>query len=146
VSIIRSFFPFIVLALFCLALPVSISAEEISKDDEKTFKEIISSQISAFQADNADAAFAFATPKLQEIFKSPENFISMVQQGYAPVYRPKSFEFGPAKLKDGQPTQAVSIIGPAGTLWAALYTFERQPNGSWRISGVYLVKQPGATA
>lgn len=143
---IRSVFSVILFVVFCFVLPLNVSAEEISKDDEKAFKEIISSQIMAFQADNADAAFAFATPKLQEVFRSPENFISMVQQGYEPVYRPKSFEFGPTEFKDGQPTQVVSIIGPAGALWAALYTFEQQPNGSWRISGVYLVKQQGAAA
>lgn len=109
---------------------VKAGAEEIAKRDAAAFQERITSQIMAFQADNADAAFAFATPKLQQIFRSPENFISMGRQGYAPVYRPKSFEFGLAELKNGQPTQIVAIVGPSGTLWAALYTFEQQPNGN----------------
>lgn len=134
----------ILFSLVCAMVSVKAGAEEIAKGDAAAFREIITSQIMAFQADNADAAFAFATPKLQQIFRSPENFISMVRQGYAPVYRPKSFEFAQAELKNGQPTQIVTIVGPSGTLWAALYTFERQPNGSWRISGVYLVKQSGA--
>ncbi|USG61843.1 DUF4864 domain-containing protein [Sneathiella marina] len=131
-------------SLVCVIVAVAASADEIANEDAAAFQEIITSQIKAFQVDNADAAFAFATPKLQEIFRSPENFISMVKQGYAPVYRPKSFEFGPAELKNGQPTQIVTIVGPKGTLWAALYTFEQQSNGNWRISGVYLVKRPGA--
>ncbi|MEH6524563.1 MAG: DUF4864 domain-containing protein [Sneathiella sp.] len=143
---IKTLITAIFFSLVCTTISVKAGAEEINKGDAAAFQEIITFQIMAFQADNADAAFAFATPKLQEIFQSPENFISMVRQGYAPVYRPKSFEFGQTELKDGHPTQVVTIVGPSGTLWAALYTFEQQPNGSWRISGVYLVKQPGAAA
>ncbi len=127
-------------------LPTMGAAEDLTDSDKQAFQKIISSQIAAFRVDNADAAFAFASPRIQQIFRDPQVFITMVKQSYFPVYRPKSFEFGQAELKHGQPTQIVKILGPNGVPWAALYTFEKQGDGSWRISGVYLLKQEGAAA
>jgi hypothetical protein len=42
----------------------------------------------------------------------------------------------------GQPEQQVFVIGPDGRGYLAHYMMERQPNGSWRISGCYL-ERPG---
>lgn len=127
-------------------LPTLVAAEDLTDGDKQAFQKIISSQIAAFRVDNADAAFAFASPRIQQIFGDPQVFITMVKQSYFPVYRPQSFEFGKAELKQGQPTQIVKILGPKGVPWAALYTFEKQDDDSWRISGVYLLRQEGAAA
>ena len=37
--------------------------------------------------------------------------------------------------------QAVQLTDEAGDTWLALYTLEKQPDGSWLISGCTLVKQ-----
>jgi len=128
------------------AIPFPATAEDLTDGDKQAFQEIITNQIAAFRIDNADAAFAFASPRIQQLFGDPQVFISMVRKSYSPVYRPQFFEFGEAALKQGQPTQVVKILGPKGTPWAALYTFEKQGDGSWRISGVFLLKQDGAAA
>jgi hypothetical protein len=142
---ILKFLSFSVIALW-MFMPSLSAAEALTENDKKAFQKIITNQIAAFRVDNADAAFAFASPRIQQIFGDPQVFITMVKQSYFPVYRPKSFEFGDAELKNGQPTQVVKILGPNGILWAALYTFQKQEDGSWRISGVYLLKQDGAAA
>jgi hypothetical protein len=36
-------------------------------------------------------------------------------------------------------------VGPDGQAVIALYVMERQPDGSWRINGVYLLQVPGET-
>ena len=64
----------------------------------------------------------------------------MVQRGYAPVYRHKTFEFGEAKVSDGVIAQRVHIIDAEGQAWEALYTLERQPDGSLKITGCSLLK------
>jgi hypothetical protein len=33
-----------------------------------------------------------------------------------------------------------------GEFWAALYTLEQQPDGSWKITGCYILKKPGEMA
>jgi hypothetical protein len=64
----------------------------------------------------------------------------MVQQGYAPIYRHKSFEFGEARVADGMIAQRVHIIDADGEAWEALYTLEQQPDGSLKITGCSLLK------
>jgi hypothetical protein len=63
-----------------------------------------------------------------------------VQRAYAPVYRHKSFEFGEARAADGQVAQRVHIIDANGQPWEALYTLERQSDGSFKIIGCTLLK------
>jgi len=133
------------LGLFWITL-IPAAADELTEADKAGFQKIISAQIAAFRENNARAAFAFASPSIQNIFGDPHVFMTMVKQTYLPVYRPKYFEFGLAELKQGTPTQIVSILGPNGAPWSALYTFERQPDKSWRISGVYLLKLKGTEA
>ena len=66
--------------------------------------------------------------------------MAMVRNSYAPVYRHKSFEFGEARVSDGQIAQRVHIIDAEGVPWEALYTLEEQPDGSVKIIGCVLLK------
>ena len=53
---------------------------------------VIQSQIDAFQADDFARAFSFASPTIQGMFGTPENFGLMVKEGYPMVYRPAEVE------------------------------------------------------
>ena len=129
--------------LIVFVMPITTSAQTVSNDDQATFQQIISDQIDAFREDDAAAAFSFAAPGVQQKFNNPQTFITMVKRGYLPVYRPQQFTFGTISDELGHPTQRVSVIGPDGTLWIALYGMQKQPDGSWRIGGVALIKPPG---
>jgi hypothetical protein len=72
--------------------------------------------------------------------------MSMVKNGYQPVYRQKSFAFGDIKQSGDRPVQEVTIIDLEGNVWTALYTMQKQPDGSWKISACTLVKVPGVNA
>lgn len=130
------------LALFVfLSLPAQ--AEDLSAQDKSAFQAIISDQIAAFQADDGAKAFGFASPGIQSMFPNPLLFMDMVKRGYQPVYRPQSFTFGESGINPaGRPFQKVTIIGPDGLTYEALYSMERQPDGSWKISGCALVRAP----
>jgi hypothetical protein len=109
-------------------------------DDVAAAQNIIRAQEQAFGRDDAATAYSFASPALQEVFQRPEIFMMMVQQGHAPVYRHRSFEFGEARVSDGHIGQRVHIVDENGEAWEALYTLEQQPDGSLKITGCSLLK------
>lgn len=107
---------------------------------------VIESQLRSFLADDAEGAWSFASPGIQRMFGTREVFMAMVRQGYAPVYRPRDWTFGEMRDTPSGPEQDVRIVDEAGDGWIAVYSMERQPDGSWRISGCRLVKAPPPTA
>ncbi len=136
---------FSLLAFLATCLPVG--AQGVSEAEATEFQRIITGQLNAFNADDGDAAYSFAAPSIQRLFPTPETFMSMVRKSYAPVYRRQSYAFGRiGNEMGGQPTQHVTIIDANGKAWTAFYAMERQPDGSWKISGCLLVEAPATDA
>ena len=104
---------------------------------------VIERQIDAFRHDDAGAAFAFASPALRQQFGTQDRFLEMVRKLYQPVYRPRSFTYGETRDTPAGVDQVVRIQDQNGIDWDALYSFEREPDGTWAISGCRLVKAPG---
>jgi len=122
------------------ALLIGLSSPAGAADDVAAAQSVIRSQAEAFSRDDAAEAYSYAAPAIKGIFPQADIFMSMVQQGYAPVYRHKSFEFGEARVADGTIAQRVHIIDANGEAWEALYTLEQQPDGSLKITGCSLLK------
>ena len=122
------------------ALLIGLVTPARAADDVAAAQGVIRSQAEAFGRDDAAAAYSYAAPLIKGIFPQAEIFMSMVQQGYAPVYRHKSFEFGEARASDGTIAQRVHIIDANGEAWEALYTLELEPDGSLKITGCSLLK------
>jgi ketosteroid isomerase-like protein len=40
----------------------------------------------------------------------------------------------------------MTVVGPDGKSYTALYSMEKQPDGTWRISGCTLLEIPGLDA
>jgi hypothetical protein len=137
---------FLVSVLMVLAT-VFLNPVAVRAGGNSEFERIISEQISAFNADDGARAFSYASPTLQRLFVSPDNFMDMVKRGYRPVYRQQSYRFaGVMNDPAGRPAQRVIFVDPSGRVWTAIYTFEQQPDGSWRISSCVLVEAPGEQA
>jgi hypothetical protein len=115
-------------------------AGPVRADDVADAQATIRSQAEAFGRDDAAAAYGYAAPAIQGLFGTPDIFMNMVRNGYAPVYRHKSFEFGEAQMADGIIAQKVHILDADGVPWEALYTLQRQPDGSLKITGCSLLK------
>ena len=122
------------------ALLIGLASPACAADDVAAAQSVIRSQAEAFSRDDAAAAYSYAAPAIKGIFPRAEIFMSMVQQGYAPVYRHKSFEFGEGRVADGMIAQRVHIIDANGEAWEALYTLEQQADGSYKITGCSLLK------
>ena len=122
------------------ALLIGFAAPTWAADDIAAAQGVIRSQVEALGHDDAAAAYSFAAPAIKDMFPQAGIFLSMVQRSYAPVYRHRSFEFGEARVADGQIAQRVHIIDADGVPWEALYTLERGPDGTLTISGCVLLK------
>ena len=98
----------------------------------------INGQFQAFLDDDVRQAFAFASPSIRSIFKTPQNFGDMVQRGYPMVWRPARVTFLDHKEVAQGRTQDVQIFDSAGTAHYLRYFVTQTPNG-WKISGVQLL-------
>jgi hypothetical protein len=126
------------LLVACFVLGGTLSAR--AGEDVAAAQAVISAQQDAFGRDDDAAAYDFAAPALRSYFRTPESFMFMVRNGYAPVYRHRRFEFGEASFVDGKIRQLVHIIDADGAAWEALYTLEQQADGSYKISACVLTK------
>jgi hypothetical protein len=117
-----------------------IFAAPARADDIATAQSVISAQEQAFGRDDAAAAYSYAAPAIRERFPQPDVFMSMVRDTYTPVYRHKSFAFGEAQVDGDWIAQRVHITDANGEMWEALYTLEREPDGSLKITGCTLLK------
>ena len=138
----------IVLSALILAGAMALAATrpalaQDSGGDRAAIQGMIQDQISAFQRDDGPAAYRHASPTIQGLFPSIDQFMAMVRGGYMPVYRPQSVVFGQLKQGPTGPVQEVFITGPDGQQWLAEYTLQQQPDGTWRINGVRLKKDNG---
>ena len=128
------------IAALLVALMIILGAAPACAADVTAAQGVIRAQEQAFARDDAAAAYSHAAPAIREIFPAPDIFMSMVQNGYPPVYRHKSFEFGDSKSEGSRIAQHVHIIDANGEAWEALYTLEQQADGSYKITGCSLLK------
>jgi hypothetical protein len=128
------------IAALLVAISVIFSSVPACADDVTAAQGVIRAQEQAFARNDASAAYSHAAPAIREIFPAPDIFMSMVQNGYAPVYRHKSFEFGESKNEGNWIAQRVHIVDANGEAWEALYTLEQQGDGSYKITGCSLLK------
>lgn len=126
-----------------LATPATAQAPlDMPASERAAIRAAIEGQMDAFRRDDGAAAFGFATPHIQAMFGTPENFLVMVRRGYAAVYRPRKVEFADIVGEPERPVQLVHVIGPDGEAVIAAYEMTRQQTG-WRINGCVLLRPPG---
>ena len=131
------------IVVLLLALPTWAQEQELTAADHTAIRTVIERQLEAFRQDDADAAFAFASPMIQAKFGTPEVFLNMVKTSYQPVYRPRYVAFRDLHMVQGVPTQPVFLIGPDGVPVTAMYMMQKQPDGVWKIDGCYLNASKG---
>jgi hypothetical protein len=129
----------LMMALLCAP---ALSQQLLNPDERQAIRSVIQAQLDAFQEDDAETAFSFATPGIQARFRDPETFMTMVRTGYEPVYRPGSVLFQELVPFAGSVAQQVLITDRSGRSVMAIYPMEQQDDGSWRIAGCYLRPAP----
>ncbi len=138
--------PFNLLAalMFCVSvLSGAIRAEDApTTTDISNVQAVIAAQMEAFKRDDGEAAFSFAAPAITEMFHTPEIFMEMVRQQYAPVYWPHYVEYLEPIAVGNQFMQPLILTGENGVTVLARYALSRQASGDWRIIGVTLSPAP----
>jgi hypothetical protein len=129
------------LALLAAAIGGPADAQ-MSDADALAIRQVIESQMAAFQNDDGTAAYGYASPTIQEKFVNADVFLQMVRTGYPAVYRPRDVEFRELKLENGRLLQEVFVVGPDGNPALAIYEMQRQSDGTWRINGCWLERAP----
>ncbi|UKO96416.1 DUF4864 domain-containing protein [Nostoc sp. UHCC 0870] len=112
---------------------------EATDKDFIAIRAVIESQLEAFQKDDAQAAFALASPGIKEQFQTPDHFMQMVSLSYPAVYRPRSVFFEKITTIQDNITQPVLLLAPDGMPLRALYFMEKQRDDTWKINGCILV-------
>ena len=103
-------------------------------------QKVIAAQIEALQEDDFDTAFSFASPTIQRLFLSSEQFGNMVVNGYPMVWRPKDVRYLPTDMAN-RPRLLITDL--QGRLHLLEYDMIQSPTG-WRINGVRIVPASGA--
>lgn len=104
-------------------------------------EQTIRSQIDAFLADDFETAFTFASPAIQGLFGSPQNFGAMVRNGYPMVWRPSDVQFLGQETRGGRLYQRVLVRDAGGAAHVLDYQMIETENG-WKINGVQFVPAP----
>lgn len=105
--------------------------------------EIIDRQIAEMRAGDFEAAFAHASDQLRMIFRTPENFARMVQQGYPMVIDPAEVRYLDRGERAGIEVQRVLILDREGRSFLLEYQLTGD-EGARRISGVSILPETGA--
>lgn len=129
------------LITLCLILGLTVPAQAQNAEIEST----ISSQIDAFLADDFSRAFTFASPNIQNIFRTPENFGLMVRRGYPMVWRPSDVRYLDLREIGGALWQKVQVTDAQGKVHVLDYQMIELESG-WKINGVQLLNSSGVSA
>lgn len=103
--------------------------------NEDAIQDVIANQLSAFNDRDVQTAWSFASPMIQGMFGNPENFGTMVEQGYPMVWTNSDVQFGELRQIAGQFYQKVMIRDAGGQRHVMEYTMVETPAG-WLINGV----------
>lgn len=122
-------------------LGLAVGALAQSRDVEAT----IGAQIEAFRADDFATAFTFASPMIQGVFRTPENFGVMVREGYPMVWRPAQVRYLELREIDGALWQKLAVTDAKGAVHVLDYQMIETGNG-WKINAVQVLPRLGVAA
>jgi hypothetical protein len=133
-AVMKTIVAVVLTAALCVA---TASAEELTAARSRA---IVERQFEAFARNDAEAAYALADPTIKEKFVDADHFMAMVRDSYAPVYRHRSVEFGDFVELGDEASLKATLVDNDNVVWIALYSFRREENGDWLISGCILVR------
>ena len=137
---LRSVFAGIFVSFFALMA----SAQEVLAPNPE-IEATIAGQFDAFLAEDVGAAWQFASPNIQRIFRDAQNFGRMVEQGYPMVWAPAQVDFIDLQSFGGILVQRVQVIDQAGNAHYLGYQMI-QTEGGWKINGVQILPSPQVAA
>lgn len=110
--------------------------------DEAAIQAVIADQFADFRSGDLNHAFGHASPMIQGLFQTPENFAQMVQRGYPAIWQGAGVEFLGLRSEGGALIERLRVRNPQGG--SELFDYRMiNLEGLWRIDGVWPVEEPG---
>jgi hypothetical protein len=131
------------LSLGLLALPVAAPAQDAGA--QAAIEAVIADQLADFVARDVPGAWEEASPMIQGMFGSPENFGAMVENAYPMVWDNRAAEFQELEEEAGSLRQTVRVEDPEGRGWLLDY-FMVETEAGWKINGVQVRPAPDLSA
>ncbi|HEX4842059.1 MAG TPA: DUF4864 domain-containing protein [Limnobacter sp.] len=124
------------LIIFTLGLAAAFTKSALADttQDQRDTRAVIEAQLAAFQANDSEKAFSFATPNIQTLFGDAATFMQMVKEGYDVVYRPAAVQFVRFETDGANALHVLQMADRNKTLWNVYYVLEKRPDGRWKIS------------
>jgi len=107
--------------------------------DSLAIQHVIEAQWQAFLDDDAEKAFALASPSVRDTFVTADNFMTTVRNDYPMVYRHAASQFLDEEMHPGFSFQLVKLSATDGEVWLVVYQMQKQEDGGWKIGGVVAV-------
>ena len=130
----------LVMVLSCVVCMYSSALAE-----DTSIEDVISAQIEAFKQEDVEKAFTFASPMIQQLFRSPENFGNMVQNRYPMVWQPSDVSFLRQKNEGDVVYQVIRFFDAKGLGTSFVYEMVRV-SGEWKINGVFKIQSDDVSA
>jgi Domain of unknown function (DUF4864) len=130
-----------VVALVLLSSSSAFAAESAwpSAKDWADIRQVIQTQLDAFQRDDGEASYALAAPSVKERFPTPEAFNKMVRDNSSPIYNLRALKFLTPSIAHGRILQGIEFLSDENQLLLAVFTLERQEDKSWKIKSCDLM-------
>lgn len=122
-------------------LTLAIVFGSAAQAQDQSIEDVISSQLRAFNDRDVQKAWQYASPMIQGMFQTPENFGNMVRNGYPMVWDNADARFLDQSDVGIGIRQEVMIKGPDGAFYILDYLMVQTPNG-WQINGVQVIPAP----
>ena len=126
-------FTLVGMALAAASMQLKARADTLAEPEVQQVQAVVMAQLKAFSSEDADGAFAVATPAVRQSVGNSGRFLALVRGNYPMVYHPAGFAFLKPQVDKDQVLQAVALRDEDDKTWIALFTLERQSDNSWRI-------------
>ena len=130
------------LVLIWLIAPVAAATPAdgpaLQRAEWQAIEQAIGAQRAALKAGDGARALTFATPAIRDQFGTPDRFMRMVRDGYAPLLAARDTVFLEGAVIEGAVIQPLRLILPDNTVLVAIYQMEKQKDGRWKIAGCIL--------
>jgi hypothetical protein len=140
------YFGLLAIALAAFSAQVKARGAELTDADARQVQAVVAAQLQALAQDDAQKAFATATPRVRAEIGDADRFLELVRKTYPMVYRTTAIGFQKAEMDAGQVVQLVDIRDGDDKAWLAVFAMERQPDNSWKIKACLVAEKPGTPA
>jgi hypothetical protein len=124
--------------LYPLIFGLTLAIPPAFAQNTPQIRQTIEQQFTAMAQGDFARAFSYASPNIQALFGTAQQFEMMVRQGYPMVIAPREMRLGPLRQVAGNWWQRVMVLDQMGQTHALDYMMVETPQG-WQINAVQVL-------